>query len=87
MNRLDPSEATDKFLQVGKSPQDSIKLKNMCAYFARNEKSRNLSLPPDVCLPTQQVVLVAERIPLKNEEGQTSKKEFETKLLVGNPNK
>jgi len=40
-----------------------------------------------VCLPTQQVVPVVERIPVKNEEGQTSKKKFETELLVGNLSK
>ena len=52
---------------------------------SRNEKKSQFVSPAQrVCLPTQQVVLVVERIPVKNEEGQTSKKEFETKLLVGN---
>ena len=49
-----------------------------------NEESCNLSLPPVAC-----AYRFVERIPLKKEEGQTSKKEFETKLpsLAGDENK
>lgn len=57
-----------------------------CKLCAHRERRKSKFVPP-ACHMCLSIVIVVERISSKKDEGQTSKKEFETKLLAGNGNK